>query len=198
MRVSLAIVSCVFAYTWFVEGRAPRQFVLVPATLILALTVWHNSRHREWGFSGRDFWQGTAMALGATLALGSVILGVGAAVGTLHDRRDFLGNFVPLVAWGGTQQWILQTVVLREAQRASSRRAGILIAALLFGGVHLPNPFLAPVTAGAALAWCWIYDRYPNVIPLAISHALGTLAILHAFDEGVTGRLRIGASYLRL
>jgi hypothetical protein len=27
---------------------------------------------------------------------------------------------------------------------------------------------------------------------------LGTLAVRYAFDEGITGRLRIGASYLRL
>jgi membrane protease YdiL (CAAX protease family) len=123
---------------------------------------------------------------------------LGAALGTLHDRRDFLGNFAPLILWGGAQQWVLQTVVLREAQRASSRRAGVTIAALLFGAVHLPNPFLAPVTAAAALFWCRLYDRYPNIIPFALSHALGTMAVLYAFDTAITGRLRIGAAFLRL
>ena len=43
-----------------------------------------------------------------------------------------------------------------------------------------------------------LYDRYPNVIPFALSHALGTMAILYAFDTAITGRLRIGMSYLRL
>jgi membrane protease YdiL (CAAX protease family) len=89
-------------------------------------------------------------------------------------------------------------VVLREAQRATSRRRGIVLAAVLFGAIHLPNPFLAPVTAVAALVWCRIYDRYPNLIPLALSHGLGTLAVRYAFDDAITGRLRIGASYLRL
>jgi hypothetical protein len=133
-----------------------------------------------------------------TVLLGLIVLGAGAAVGTLHDRRDFLGNLAPLILWGGAQQWVLQTVVLREAQRATSPRLGIVVAALLFGAIHLPNPFLAPVTAVAALVWCRLYDRYPNIIPLALSHALGTLAVLHAFDADITGRLRIGASYLRL
>jgi membrane protease YdiL (CAAX protease family) len=73
-----------------------------------------------------------------------------------------------------------------------------VVAALLFGAVHLPNPFLSSMTAAAALLWCWLYDRYPNIIPLALSHALGTLAVLYAFDDGITGRLRIGAGYLRL
>ena len=99
--------------------------------------------------------------------------------------------------WGGAQQWVLQTVVLREAQRASSRTRGIATAALLFGAIHLPNPLLVPVTSVAAFVWCRLYDRYPNIIPLALSHGLGTLALRYAFDETITGRLRIGAAYLR-
>jgi membrane protease YdiL (CAAX protease family) len=72
------------------------------------------------------------------------------------------------------------------------------VAASLFAVVHLPNPFLTAVTFAGGLAWCTIYARFPNIVPLAISHALGTLAILYAFDEGITGRLRIGDSYLQL
>jgi len=54
------------------------------------------------------------------------------------------------------------------------------------------------MTFAGALAWGAIYDRYPNVVPLALSHAITTLAILYAFDDAVTGRLRIGHAYLRL
>lgn len=89
-------------------------------------------------------------------------------------------------------------MVLREARRAASRNGGIVIAALLFGAMDVPNPFLAVVTIAAALFWWWLYDRHPNIVPVALSHALGTLAILYAFDQDVTGRLRIGASYLPL
>ena len=74
----------------------------------------------------------------------------------------------------------------------------MIVAAGLFSVVHLPNSFLAAITFAAGLLWCWIYTRHPNVIPLAISHALGTEAVLHAFADEVTGRLRIGAAYLEL
>jgi membrane protease YdiL (CAAX protease family) len=123
---------------------------------------------------------------------------VGLWAGTLHDRRDFLGSLGALVVWGGAQQWILQTVVLREAQRVTSQRAAILIAATLFAIVHLPNPFLTSLTFAGGIAWCATYARYPNVLPLAMSHGLAELAILYAFNEGITGRLRIGYSYLQL
>lgn len=77
---------------------------------------------------------------------------------------------------------------------------GVVDRRALDGGRHprMPNPFLTAVTFVAGLAWCGIYARHPNIVPLAISHALGTLAILHAFDPDVTGRLRIGQSYLQL
>jgi membrane protease YdiL (CAAX protease family) len=172
--------------------------VVVPGALVLMLTVWHNFLHGEWGFARPAFLPGLGHVLAFTIPLTLVILGAGAAIGTVHDRRDFLGSLLPLVLWGGAQQWVLQTVVLREAQRTLSRQRGIWTAALLFGAVHLPNPFLTPVTAAAGLLWCRLYDRYPNIIPLALSHGLGTLAILYAFDATITGRLRIGASYLRL
>ena len=198
MPNTVAIVSAVLLQTWFLEERYPREVVLLPAGLIIALTIRHDWQHREWGFAWRALWPGLVRALAVTLVLCLVLLGVGAWLGTLHDRRDFLGSLAPLVPWGGAQQWVLQTVVLRETQRATSRSAGILIAALLFGAVHVPNPFLASVTAVSALIWCPIYDRYPNIIPLALSHALGTLAVRYAFNDDITGRLRIGAAYLRL
>ena len=198
MPYTIAIVAAVLVHAWVLEHRWPREAVLLPAGLVIALTIRHNFVRREWGFAPRALLPGLVRALAITLLLCAVVLAAGAVVGTLHDRRDFLGNLLPLIVWGGAQQWVLQTVVLREAQRATSRRAGIVIAALLFGAVHLPNPFLAPVTAAGALIWCRLYDRYPNVIPLALSHALGTLAVLYAFSPEITGRLRIGASYLRL
>jgi membrane protease YdiL (CAAX protease family) len=195
---TVAIVGAVLVYVWFVEGHAAREYVYAPAGLVVLLTIWHDARHHEWGFAWRPLGRGLWLALGFTLPLVLATLAAGAVLGTLHDRRDFLGSLAALVVWGGAQQWVLQTVVVREAQRATSRHTGIVVAALLFGAIHLPNPFLAPVTAAAALIWCWAYDRYPNILPLALSHALGTLAVLYAFDERITGRLRIGASYLRL
>lgn len=197
MKFTTAILACVLGYVWILEPNVSRRAVLVPAVLVVILTAWHDLRHREWGFSGAALFPALWRALAVTFVAVLLIIGVGAAIGTLHDRRDFLGSLAPLVLWGGAQQWVLQTVVLREAQRTSSRATGIANAAVLFGAVHLPNPFLAPLTGVAAFIWCRLYDRHPNIIPLALSHGLGTLAIRYAFDDAMIGHLRIGAAYLR-
>lgn len=196
MPFSIAVVAVVLLWTWLLAPRLPDRFVIAVGATVILLAIGHNLRHGEWGFRWRALAGASWRVLLVTLPAVVLILAVGAALGTLHDRRDFLGSLGPLVVWGAGQQWVLQTVLLREAQRATSRRAGIVLAAALFGLLHLPNPLLTVVTFGGALCWCAIYDRHPNILPLALSQALGTLALRHAFDPDTLGRLRVGYSYL--
>ena len=196
MRFSLAIVAVVLLWTWLLAPRLPDRFVMAIGAVVILLAIRHNLGSGEWGFRWRALGGASWRALLVTVPAVVLILAVGAALGTLHDRRDFLGSMAPLVVWGAGQQWVLQTVLLREAQRATSRRGGIVLAAALFGLLHLPNPLLTIVTLGGALCWCAIYDRHPNILPLALSQGLGTLALRHAFDPDTLGRLRVGYSYL--
>jgi membrane protease YdiL (CAAX protease family) len=193
---TLAILGVILSYTWFLAPRFPGQAERVPIAIVVVLAVWHDVLHREWGFDWRALARGLGAAALFTIPIVLVLVTAGAAAGTLHDRRDFLGTLGILVLWGGAQQWILQTVILREAQRATGRRRGVIVAALLFAAVHLPNPMLSMVVFAGALGWCTIYDRYSNIVPLALSHAVGTLAILYAFDDRITGGLRIGYAFL--
>jgi membrane protease YdiL (CAAX protease family) len=198
MWFSAAILATLLSYTWLLEPRLPRAFVAVPAAIVLGLGLWHALRTGEWGLAPAALLPGLRPTALFTIPAVLALLAAGVAMGTLHPRRESLVGIALLVAWGGAQQWLLQTVVLREAQRATSRRAGLVVAAALFAAVHLPNPFLTAMTFAGALAWCAIYDRHPNIVPLALSHAMITLAILHAFADSLTGRLRIGHAYLRL
>ena len=198
MPFTLAILAVIFSWTWFLEQRAPGQAVVIVGAVVIALTAWHDARRREWGLDWRAFVPALWRVLIVTVPAVILIVGAGAVLGTLHDRRDFLGSLIPLAVWGLAQQWVLQTVILPEAQRSTSSRTGVWIAAAIFAAVHLPNPFLAAVTFVGGLLWCGTYTRYRNILPLALSHGLGTLAILHAFSPEMTGRLRVGLSYLML
>lgn len=198
MPFTAATLIVILSYTWIVGPLTPKAYVVVPMAAVAALAVWHAARAGDWGLHGSAFVPALRASTVVTVVGVAVILIAGVLLGTLHDRRDFLGSLAGLVVWGGAQQWVLQTLVLREAQSATSDRAGVLLASALFGILHLPNPFLTAVTFAAGLAWCRIYARHPNVLPLALSHALGTLAILYAFDQAITGRLRVGYSYLQL
>ena len=196
MIFSLAILAIVLAYTWLIDPIAPRVVTPVPVALVLGLTIWHAFRSGDWGVKTAAFVPALWRSAVLTMAAASGIYVAGAQLGSWHIRRDPWETLALLVPWGLGQQFALHTVFLREARSVAGRPAGIVIAAALFAALHLPNPFLTAMTFAGALAWCWIYDRAPNLLPLALSHALLTLAILYAFDEALTGHLRVGVSYL--
>ena len=198
MPFTIPIVLVVLGYTWVVAPLTPNWVQLVPTVVVIAVAVARALHTGEWGLSRLAFLPVLRWAAALTAVAVLVIGLAGWQLGTWHDRRALLGNFAVLIPWGLGQQFALQTVLLREAQGVVSSRAAIWLAALVFSVLHLPNPFLASVTFVGALAWCWIYGRYPNVIPLALSHAVTTLAILYAFDDAITGRLRVGHAYLTL
>jgi membrane protease YdiL (CAAX protease family) len=198
MWFTVGILAAILSYTWVLAPRAPDGFVAIVGAIVLVLGFWHARRTGEWGFAGDALWPGVRAATAFTVPAVLAILVAGAVRGTLHDPGNLPRRLLALLIWGGAQQWILQTVVLREVQRTISRRFGVIAAAFLFCAVHLPNPFLVAMTLIGALGWCVIYDRHPHILPLALSHAIATLAILCAFDEAITGRLRIGYAYLSL
>jgi membrane protease YdiL (CAAX protease family) len=198
VKLSLAIVALIAGYAWVAAPRTPRAAAHVVTLAVLLLCAGRAWRTGEWGLRGSELGPALRGAALATLAASLAIAGAGWALGTWQGRQAPARDLLFLVPWAAGQQFALQTVLLRECQAATSRRAGIGLAAAVFGALHLPNPFLAPVTFLAALVWCSLYDRHPNWLPLALSHAAATLVILASLDPRTTGRLRIGAAYLAL
>ena len=195
MRFSLLILAVVLTFTWVLAPRAPPWGTAAAVVVVLGLSIARAVRTGEWGAAPAAFVPALlrAAAITAVAAAGFSVAGV--QLGTWHERENLGPTLAALVPWALGQQFALHTVFLREAQAAVSRPAGIWIAAAMFAALHLPNPFLTAMTGVGALAWCWIYDRYPNLLPMALSHALLTLVILYAFDDAITGRLRVGAGY---
>lgn len=196
LAFTAVIAVTVLAYIWIVEPLTTASFVIAPVSVVLAIGLWKAIRSGEWGLNLRAVGPSFLVTTAFTVCMAVVLVAIGRQLGTLQDQVDVLSQLGALVIWGGGQQWILQTVVLREAQRKTSPTPAVFLAAALFAMLHLPNPFLTVVTFVGALGWCAIYSRYPNVLPLALSHAVSTIAILRAFDDDVTGRLRVGYAYL--
>jgi membrane protease YdiL (CAAX protease family) len=194
---TICLLVIILGYTWVVDAFVDARGIWrqAPTILVLAGVIAHNIRTGEWGFSRRAFLPALVWTALLTTPIALALWFIGHAMGPAPPRVAPWLDFLYLIFWGGGQQWALQTVVLREAQRVS-RRAAVPLAAGIFAALHLPNPFLTTVTAVGGLAWCWIYSRSPNIIPLALSHAASTLVILISFDPRITGGLRTGWAYL--
>ena len=196
MIFSVAIVATVLAYTWWLAPVTPRSTAVVAGAIVIALALARAARTREWGVSPRHFTRSLLLTSIFTVAAAAVLVAVGSSRHRWATPSLDATDAVFLLLWALGQQFALQITLLREAQAATSRTAGVIVASVLFAALHVPNPFLTAATLVAALAWCAIYDRHPNLIPLALSHALLTLVVLSALDDATTGRLRVGAAYL--
>lgn len=198
MPYSIAITAIILGYTWvgapLVTVRGP--WLLLPVLLVIGLCVAHNRQTGDWGFSRRAFRPALAWAALLTAVFGAALWGIGHRLGPPPPREAPWLDFLYVVIWGGAQQFVLQTVILHEA-RSAFGRGGILVAALFFAALHLPNPFLAAVTFIGGLIWCGIYARHPNIIPLALSHAASTVIILLSFNSSITAALRTGWRYFQ-
>lgn len=193
---SFLIAAIVLTDTWLLAPVGPRATAVVAVLLVVGTALLRAFKSGEWGLHRAAFlpslWRTAAMT---TVAAAAIAI-AGSRAGTWHDPHDGWSRFAVLVPWGLGQQFALQTVFLRDAQRLAGKSGGILMAATVFAALHAPNPFLTAATFVGALAWCWVYDRHPNLLPLAVSHAVLTLAILYAFDNDTIGGLRVGAAYL--
>lgn len=198
MTFSVAMLATVLAYTWVLQPITPRWTATLAAAIVIALAIARAARAREWGLAPSHFAPSLLQATIFTAAAAGVLVLAGSRRHTWQPRSPAPAEFGILLLWALGQQFALQITLLREAQSAAPRAAAIAIAAVLFAVLHLPNPLLTSVTFLAALAWCAIYDRHPNLIPLALSHALLTVVVLSAFDDAATGRLRVGIAYLAL
>ena len=198
MPYTMAIAAIILGYTWvaapLVSVRGP--WLVLPVVVIIGLSIAHNRRTHDWGFNANAFWPALAWSTLLTAVFGAILWWAGRQFGPRPDRDEPLLDFLYVVVWGGAQQFVLQTVVLREAQK-KFRSAAVLVAAAVFAAFHLPNPFLVIVTFTGGLIWCAIYARYPNIVPLAVSHAAATVIILMSFDPSVTNSLRTGWRYFQ-
>lgn len=201
---AIFIVLGVAFYLWPVTyWLGPRHWSATAAIFaVLLLGIEYHRRYsrtaRDRGFSWPDFLPGFRLALMFTTVAMIAVAYAGwvlkSLVGRHHPERDLAG----LLLWALAQQFILQTVVLRELERRMSRSLAIFVAAAVFALLHMPNPFLFTLTFAGACIWCWIYSRHPNLIPLALSHSLTTLMILACLSKSMTGSMRVGYAYFLL
>jgi membrane protease YdiL (CAAX protease family) len=87
--------------------------------------------------------------------------------------------------WGLMQQFFVESLVAGNLERLGAPRAAVIpVAAILFGLAHAPDVPLMALCAGAGLVWTSIFLRFPNLVPISLTHAwLGSLAYLMILER---------------
>ena len=113
-----------------------------------------------------------------------------------HAGRPIASQMILGFGWGLVQQYVLQGFINRRAQIIRGQSwLSILLVAAVFGGLHLPNPWLTLVTFAGGAIWATIYQRAPNLFALAVSHSFMTWVVVSTLPASALNHLRIGFKY---
>jgi membrane protease YdiL (CAAX protease family) len=173
----------------------------VPVGLAFALMLFS---HRERGETAHavgwrldNFWRAARLLALPVLAAAAAIVCAGWLLKSLRfDGHQLMEWAVWLPLWGLMQQYVLQGFVNRRAQLALGPGwRSILLVALVFALLHLPNPLLTFATLAGGLVWAYVYQRAPNLLALALSHALMSLLLAASLPPALIRSLRVGIKY---
>jgi len=203
-----SVVSSILIAEWILSAVIGRSKLVVAIPIGLAFVLIIGSHRlrgetlRELGFRFDNF-----LRAGKLLVLPMLITAVlcllvgwwfGGEVNFLrwHTGRPIVAQLVLGFGWGLVQQYVLQGFINRRAQIIWGQSwLSVLLVAIVFGGLHLPNPWLSFVTFAGGVIWAAVYQRAPNLFALAVSHSLMTWVLVSTLPASALNHLRIGFKY---
>jgi len=195
------ILGLIFLVIWVVEPLGLPWLDLTLRAIIGVLLLgspWlHHDSFDRLGLRLGNFWTAMAGVLPISLVAAGVAIGAGLFLDSIDPPRSVPVALAEYFAWAIAQQFALQSVVLRRLEDMGLRGGAPLAAAALFSLVHAPNPGLLILTFLGGLLWCSTFRRNPNLVAVALSHAILAVVIVSTLPPETTGGYRIGPAYLK-
>lgn len=171
----------------------------IPIVLALGL-MWFSHRERNEGLKDLGFRADNFVASGLLLLWPTLFVVAAVIFISWLTNQQLLGpwrwRFAALPLWALFQQYVLNGYINRRAQMALGKGAGsVLLVAVCFSVLHLPNPMLAATTLIAGCIWAFVYQRVPNLYALALSHTITSIALALTISPRWLNSLRVGFKY---
>jgi len=196
---ALAFSIFVGWYIWKSQAQAPGT-ACVMVVWLLASYLARRDTPKTIGWRVDNLKPASKLAI-KFFALSFVLtFAVGMFLGMLHRAPSHVlepRRFGSYLAFCVLQQVGLNSLVTNRLLRAFGGQAVLeaLLAGLLFGALHWPNPVLVPITfvGGAAMAWMFAKER--NILVLALGQAVLGSLVWWAFPMAWHHSMRVGPGY---
>lgn len=196
---ALAFPAFVGWYIWKLQANAPWTGWVILAWLVGSYFV-RSDTSKSIGWRADNLWPATVQAMkffGLSFAVTSA---AGVFLGMLQRTPAHVlvpRRFASYLAFCLLQQVGLNSLVMNRLLRAFHGKVGsaALVAGLLFGALHWPNPVLVPVTFVGGMAMAWLFGKERNIVPLAIGQAVLGSLIWWAFPLAWHHSMRVGPGY---
>jgi membrane protease YdiL (CAAX protease family) len=200
----IASVTATFLIAeWVVLPFAANSKLVFAILIVLALGLMLLSHHargetaRVIGWRVDNFFHAVKLLLIPTIIIAALFVGLGLLMKSLRfDRAQVIEWSLTLPLWGLAQQYVLQGFINRRAQELYGQGwLSVLLVAGIFALLHLPNPWLTVFTFLGGAVWAYVYQRAPNLLALALSHALMSMMLALSLPPTTINSLRVGIKY---
>lgn len=155
---------------------------------------------RTLGWRADNFWRAAKRAAPffAVSAVGICVAGL--FLGMLHRLPTHLmepRRFGGYLAFCVLQQVGLNSMVTNRLLRAFERPVpAAVLAGLIFGALHWPNPVLVPLTFVGGMVMAWLFATERNILPLALGQAILGALVWWAFPLAWHHSMRVGPGFM--
>lgn len=197
-------LTFVLLMAWTLPRVTPQLRFYCGATLltwIFGLTIMSHLSYREsladLGFSGEHTLRAVRELVKPVGLLTILLVIIGLALGTLDFDKKFISRIIGIPFWALFQQYAAQSFVNRRLQIVFGRgNVSIIITALIFASVHLPNPALTAATALSGFVWARAYQRAPDLYAISITHGLLSALFVTVMPKWILPNMVVGYNYL--
>ena len=192
MAEAFGFTAVVLIDIWFLRIRSAWWDAL-PAAIAFVSCVVHRETFGSLGLRMRELW--------GALRAWRVVLLVGAAAaiaGCFSTGRPlylmYRGGLYFL--WCVLQQFLLQNMIYRRLRDAvgASWITGVL-AGVLFGVTHVPNPVLVPATLAWGAVSARMFEHRSSIVALALLQTMLSALLLWLAPTGLSRQFRVGPGY---
>lgn len=180
LELILGLFFC-FGYIWILIPLYRSWLHILWITVFISFLFWsrrnHNEGWRELGLTLHNSIHSGRILLPATLTgilLLSVLWGMFHPVNLdFYRKGEFWYGIVEYFFWALFQQYVFLVFFFRRLRDLFSPRPlpAILLSAILFSAVHIPNAPLMILCLLGGLFWAWVYNKYSNLLTISLSQA---------------------------